>query len=122
METWWLVETRLPKGGLSSGLPFSQPESKETALGHLTEQLVLANIMAQFDIKICEYEEGIKLATLPSVREYVAGEAVEIWLKRSGRIAVRAYNECGNNFTEIDLIDLLDWIGSIPTRIAQSDQ
>jgi hypothetical protein len=50
-----------------------------------------------------------KLATLVGVREHSEGSAVELWLNRSGRVVVRAFNECGNNYTEVDLFDLLSW-------------
>lgn len=64
-----------------------------------------------------------KIATLADVREINEGSPVEIWLGSSGRAVVRAYNECGNNYTEVDLLDLLDWsrgnvresTGGIPT-------
>jgi hypothetical protein len=52
-----------------------------------------------------------KLATLNNVREHTQRDPVELWLSR-GRLVVRAYNECGNNSTDIDLIDLLDWTRS----------
>jgi hypothetical protein len=50
-----------------------------------------------------------KLATLVGVREHSEGSPVELWLNRSGRVVVRAFNECGNNYTEVDLFDLLSW-------------
>lgn len=55
-----------------------------------------------------------KLATLVDVREHTEGAAVELWLKRSGRVVVRAFNECGNNYTDIDLLDLLNWTKGNP--------
>jgi hypothetical protein len=51
----------------------------------------------------------VKLATLPGVREYGDHEPVEIWLEENGRVVVRAYNECGNASTSVDLLDLLSW-------------
>jgi hypothetical protein len=53
--------------------------------------------------------DEFKVATLDGVREYGEGEPVELWVNRYGRVVVRARNECGNNFTEVDLADLLDW-------------
>ena len=50
----------------------------------------------------------LKIAVLETVRELTEGEPLEIW-SRSGRIVVRAFNECGHNYTEIDLMDLLGW-------------
>jgi hypothetical protein len=57
-----------------------------------------------------------KLAVLPDVREYTEGETVELWLNRYGRVVIRAYNECGNNYTDVDLDGLLDWVRSGPTE------
>ena len=54
-------------------------------------------------------DEERKIEVLPGVREWTEGASVEIWLNRGGRYVVRAYNECGNNCTDIDLLDLLDW-------------
>ena len=48
-----------------------------------------------------------KLATLNGVRELTEGEPVELWLSNEGRAVVRAWNECGNGYTEIDLLSLL---------------
>lgn len=48
-----------------------------------------------------------KLATLDTVREISEGEPVELWLNDSGRVVVRAWNECGNAYTEIDAIALM---------------
>jgi hypothetical protein len=34
-----------------------------------------------------------------------------LWrIGESGRLVIRAYNECGNNITEVDLWDLMDWL------------
>lgn len=54
----------------------------------------------------------IKLAVLNGVREHSEHEPVELWLNRGGRVVVRAYNECGNNHTDVDLRDLLGWAQS----------
>jgi hypothetical protein len=51
----------------------------------------------------------IKLATLEGVREHTEHDLVELWLNKAGRIVVRAYNECHNNFTDVDLVELFDW-------------
>lgn len=74
------------------------------------------------DASDCAYEKiptlpkGAKLAVLSGVREYMEREAVELWLNRYGRVVIRAYNECRNNHTDVDLTDLLDWfrLGSVP--------
>jgi hypothetical protein len=48
---------------------------------------------------ICEMKE---------VREYVNGDAVELWRNdKNGRLVIRASNECGNGCTMVDLWDLL---------------
>lgn len=50
-----------------------------------------------------------KIAVLSGVREHTEGVPVELWVNSLGRIVIRAYNECGNNITDVDLMDLLDW-------------
>lgn len=49
------------------------------------------------------------MATLADVRELTEGDPVEIWLNPSGRIVARAFNECRNNFTDVDIAALLSW-------------
>jgi hypothetical protein len=51
----------------------------------------------------------IKLATMTGVKEYTDGDQVEIWLNDIGRVVIRAYNEGGNNYTEVDLVHVLEW-------------
>lgn len=53
-----------------------------------------------------------KIAVLDAVREYSEKDAVELWLHENGRVVIKAYNECHNNCTEIDLVDLLQWSAS----------
>jgi hypothetical protein len=51
--------------------------------------------------------EGEKICDLEGVREYVEGATVELWRHpKNGRLVVRAWNECGNNYTDVDLFDL----------------
>jgi hypothetical protein len=50
-----------------------------------------------------------RLATLPDVREHSERATVELWCLVSGRVVVRCFNECGNNHTDLDLGDLLEW-------------
>lgn len=52
----------------------------------------------------------IKLAELTGVREHTEGDAVELWMNQTGRIVIRAFNECHNNCTDVDLSDLLEWL------------
>jgi hypothetical protein len=53
-----------------------------------------------------------KLCVMRGVREYMEGEEVELWLNARGRVVVRSFNECGNNHTDVDLGDVLDWARS----------
>lgn len=75
------------------------------------------------------------IASLPTVREHTEGDQVELWLNRSGRLVLRAFNECHNNHTDVDLVDLLAWLrtgeaggvigdewGIPPLRIAERDK
>lgn len=60
-------------------------------------------------------------AQLQGVREYAEGYGVELVetngyyqengeYRDAGRLAVRAFNEAGHNFTEVDLLDLIAWL------------
>ena len=52
----------------------------------------------------------LKLCEMVSVREWSEGHAVELWRdEKSGRLVIRAYSECGNSATDVDLWDVLDW-------------
>jgi hypothetical protein len=57
--------------------------------------------------------QEVKLATLEGVREYNEREPVELWV-RAGRVILRAFNECHNNHTDVDLRDLLTWLQAGP--------
>lgn len=72
-------------------------------------------------ITLTEHLNGFKIAMLPDVREHCEGFPVELWL-RSGRLVVRCSNECGNNYTDLDLGDLLDWAGSGDLRYLQEEK
>jgi hypothetical protein len=52
---------------------------------------------------------------LEGVREYAEGYPVELRRNtRTGRLLVTAYNEGHHNSTEIDLLDLIDWLIAHP--------
>lgn len=46
---------------------------------------------------------------MEGVREYNEELPVELW-RVNGRLVVRALNEGGNNGTEVDLLDLVEWL------------
>jgi len=48
-----------------------------------------------------------KLATLENVVELNEGYPVELWLTEAGRVVIRAWNECQNNYTDVDLFQFL---------------
>lgn len=54
----------------------------------------------------------IKIADLVGVREHTEGDTVELWTNQAGRVVVRAWNECHNNHTDVDLVDLVSWLKS----------
>jgi hypothetical protein len=57
------------------------------------------------------------ICKMTGVREYVEGNTVELVRNQdNGRLIVRAYNEGGLNFTEIDLFDLLSYLQEGPRR------
>ena len=51
-----------------------------------------------------------KIATLEGVREHTEGMPVELWMLASGSVVVRAFNEGGFNYTNVDLAELLNWL------------
>ena len=55
-----------------------------------------------------------RIATLTDVRGGEIGFNVELRRDCSGRVVVRAYNEAGYNWTEIDLWDLVSWLKNGP--------
>jgi hypothetical protein len=55
-----------------------------------------------------------KIAVMEGVREHTERGPVELWLNEEGRVVIRSYNECGNNYTDVDLPDLVDWLRSGP--------
>lgn len=44
------------------------------------------------------------------IREYHEGLPVVIIPTTSDRWVITAMNECGNNWVDIDLIDVVDWV------------
>jgi len=50
-----------------------------------------------------------KITVMDGVREHTEREPVELWLNKDGRVVIRSYNEGGNNVTDVDLRDVLDW-------------
>lgn len=59
--------------------------------------------------------EADVLAEMNGVREYVEGSTVKLVRRQPDRrLVVRAYNEGGNNYTDVDLFDLEDWLRNGP--------
>jgi hypothetical protein len=50
-----------------------------------------------------------KIATMQSVLELSEGDPVTLW-DIGGKTVIRAYNDYGNNYTDIDLNDLIAWV------------
>ena len=56
-----------------------------------------------------------RICVMESVRELGEGFPVELWRdESSGRLVVRAYNECHNGTVDIDLMDLISWCQAGP--------
>jgi hypothetical protein len=56
--------------------------------------------------------QATKIATLDGVQELTERAPVELWVNANGRLVVRAFNECGNNYTDVGLAALLTWLRS----------
>lgn len=56
------------------------------------------------------YEETpqFPLATLLDVTSFADDLSVELWMNGKGRVFVRAYNEGGQCWTDVDLMQLLE--------------
>lgn len=65
--------------------------------------------------------DGLKIAAMTGVREYGECDPVELWINEGGRLVIRSYNECGNNCTDVDLADLLNWLKSGRVLEGQDD-
>lgn len=62
-----------------------------------------------------------KIATMKGVREYGEGADVDLWVNADGRVVIRSRNECGNNYTDVDLRDLLDWLSCGSRDLAETE-
>lgn len=52
-----------------------------------------------------------KVSDMVGVREYSENYTVELHRDdETGRLVIRAYNEGHNNITEVDLLDVLEWL------------
>jgi len=48
---------------------------------------------------------------MKGVREYVESEPVRLVRRPyNGRLVIRAMNEGGNSYTDVDLLDLMEWL------------
>lgn len=57
------------------------------------------------------------VAVMEGVREYVDREPVQLVRRPSNsRVVVRAFNEGGNSYTDVDLMDLMEWLSRGPIR------
>lgn len=56
----------------------------------------------------------MKLCDMQGVRGGERGYAVELWRTDEGRLVVRAYNEAGYSYTDVDLWDILSWVSIGP--------
>lgn len=41
----------------------------------------------------------------------------QLWRTAGGRLVIRAYNEGGNNYTDLDLWSLVEWLEAGPIRM-----
>ena len=57
---------------------------------------------ADADAEKADGTRETKIAVLADVREHREKLPVELWVDESGRIVVRAYDECGNRSTDVE--------------------
>jgi hypothetical protein len=58
-----------------------------------------------------------KICLMDGVRQYGNEDGVDLYLNEMGRLVVVAYNEAGYCATEVDLLDLVDWLRANPERL-----
>jgi hypothetical protein len=63
--------------------------------------------IAEIDAR--EYSEGFKVHLVRTDGVYVRGVPEAEW-QGHGRLAIQAFNEGGNNCTQIDLLHLMRWL------------
>lgn len=56
-----------------------------------------------------EYAEGMPVYLTKTDGIYAYGVNKENW-KGNGRLVIKAFNEAGCNITEVDLIQLIEWV------------
>lgn len=62
------------------------------------------------------------ICKMSGVREYGDGSTVRlVRMVETGRLAIQAFNEGGNNSTQVDLWDLLEWLNSGPGERAAGE-
>lgn len=60
----------------------------------------------------------MKISDMQGVREHTERAIVELH-RSNERLVVRAFNECGNNYTDVDLLDILDWVNNLSPSSVQ---
>jgi hypothetical protein len=88
---------------------------------HLTnrdERWLTVDRQAGDDVGI---DEGIILCKMVGVREYGDRAPVEL-VRWHGRLVIRAWNECGNNYTSVDLLDLMKWLSIGPKSNSEGNE
>ncbi len=58
---------------------------------------------------VTEYAEGYEVRLVETKGYYTSGKPEPEWPGR-GRLAIKALNEAGHNWTEVDLLELLAWV------------
>ena len=51
----------------------------------------------------------MNIGSTKNIREYSEKRSVAITKHDNGRWIIKAWNECGDNYTEVDLQDVIDW-------------
>jgi hypothetical protein len=60
----------------------------------------------------------VKICDMAGVRECAEDLfPVELWRNSEGILVIRAYNECGYRFTDLDLWSLINWLSKGRTHI-----
>ena len=87
--------------------------SKENGSDYVwTDKVCIGPIKPQCTTIVGSPVNGIdsQLVVMEGVTEYIEEEEVSLITDEAGHLVILAINECGNNHTQVDLLQLIQWL------------